>query len=1341
MDPSPGTPSKSGQGLEDVIEHLNYTFDLQIPNPRLQSPKSFGNISDLRHRCYLLLRAVFFKAHNEIPRILHDYEEDIRASTFQWVVAKPRQEQGTIPSRSDFLKTDRSATVTEEERTRRLRKLFDLLEDEFYLHNGGSNSRRRPEFPLRQPRDLSRGSLRATQSFNEGILRCNEPDGETDFVGDRDEFYTAPSSPASSFDEREYLPSAEPFRDRPAANEEASNNSRGGARSFRGQPTRQSTLHDYMRVSKSVSQTAPERQILPPSKSAAASFASTVVSDVFDPPVSSNENTSFTTNITASIDNVDTMSQGSSNVNMMDYEEMFSDTFKTAEEEQLNRELRRRVQQEMEDKMIADLVADLAENGPFAKRDTWPKTVSLRSRYELERLREEWDLTPSDVLRGDKEPYSNHEDFWRWAASHTRRCGKGLPEKSSARAWNAAIDQFRVPGKHSEVVVFSGALEWRPGSKKGVFDLKLNPLRIDRSCRFHRRFGADRFLSLTMPAPARPPPHLRFEKYPSVLREAIAKWLVQYDHYLLGRTWKAFYVEEVRKKNRAGSNIQFRVELFAVDGIDFEHSRRTSGLSPANEPHDKHTPMSVDALLNWHISLEANRGQTDCKLFTRIHLGQSKTWATVVLRPHEFRRLRDEPGKPVMNDGCALMSRALAREICADLGLEDGTPSCFQGRIAGAKGLWMVDRPDPEDREERWIQVSDSQLKVIPHPCDFPDSVDPELVTFEVSNWSKPLRPVELNIQLLSILEHGGEIRQPIASIMRNAIWDIYDKFATVIEKDSIPLARALIQRLRPLPEEGFSRTGFRKIDQWAIDNTEAIIRFLEAGFSPRHFAPLRDRLRRCLAETLERDADELHIPIPLSTYAFCIADPYGVLAEDEVHLAFSSQWKDSEFEDDVLDDIDVLVSRLPAHHPSDVQKRRAVWKPELRHFKDVIVFPTRGDVPLAHLLSGGDYDGDKTWICWDQRIVHLFQNSTEKMADLSPEYFGLTRHARPMIQVRDVGDFLEGAFKFNLTVSNLGRCTIEHEKIIYEEPRSIGADVAKELAVLLSHLVDGRKAGLQLTEEAWQKYRKKISPRERGTPAYKDPDARKGKLSNIVDYLKFEIAQTEKGSVLKRFHELSQSLINGRDEDLLRPWRQVLIRADAERARNGKSSLASAIRDISSRIREAYDRWKRHRGHLKLTASAQYAAELVGEIQPPVFDHPLSHTWQNSEHEWQWYLASAVYEQYWRSSDYVWYGIGETLCQIKIGNEPSRTIRDTVYSSMKVNTRVARRLGDAEVDGGAGDSSDDDELESEDFDGASAIATYLDQQDSESFAGDSVMSPLYWDEEDGSISLEWEDN
>lgn len=142
---------------------------------------------------------------------------------------------------------------------------------------------------------------------------------------------------------------------------------------------------------------------------------------------------------------------------------------------------------------------------------------------------------------------------------------------------------------------------------------------------------------------------------------------------------------------------------------------------------------------------------------------------------------------------------------------------------------------------------------------------------------------------------------------------------------------------------------------------------------------------------------DELHIEVPLSTYAFCIADPYGVLKPDEVHLGFSNNWQGGgfAFEDNLFDGMDVLVARLPAHPSSDIQRRRAVWKPELRHFEDVIVFSTQGHMPLAHILSVGDYDGDTPWVCWDQKIVQSFLNSDLPERELSypAVHFGLTKH------------------------------------------------------------------------------------------------------------------------------------------------------------------------------------------------------------------------------------------------------------------------------------------------------------------------------------------------------------
>ena len=68
---------------------------------------------------------------------------------------------------------------------------------------------------------------------------------------------------------------------------------------------------------------------------------------------------------------------------------------------------------------------------------------------------------------------------------------------------------------------------------------------------------------------------------------------------------------------------------------------------------------------------------------------------------------------------------------------------------------------------------------------------------------------------------------------------------------------------------------------------------------------------------------DRLNIELGKSTYAFMIADPLAILEEDEVHIGFSSMFRDpkSEWSEVMLHNIDVLVARLPALLPSDIQK------------------------------------------------------------------------------------------------------------------------------------------------------------------------------------------------------------------------------------------------------------------------------------------------------------------------------------------------------------------------------------------------------------------------------------
>jgi hypothetical protein len=58
------------------------------------------------------------------------------------------------------------------------------------------------------------------------------------------------------------------------------------------------------------------------------------------------------------------------------------------------------------------------------------------------------------------------------------------------------------------------------------------------------------------------------------------------------------------------------------------------------------------------------------------------------------------------------------------------------------------------------------------------------------------------------------------------------------------------------------------------------------------------------------------------------------------------------------------LVARHPSLRCSDMQKVRAVYKEELSHLTNVVVFLSKGSVPLAQKLQGGDYDDDTFWLC-----------------------------------------------------------------------------------------------------------------------------------------------------------------------------------------------------------------------------------------------------------------------------------------------------------------------------------------------------------------------------------------
>jgi RNA-dependent RNA polymerase len=98
----------------------------------------------------------------------------------------------------------------------------------------------------------------------------------------------------------------------------------------------------------------------------------------------------------------------------------------------------------------------------------------------------------------------------------------------------------------------------------------------------------------------------------------------------------------------------------------------------------------------------------------------------------------------------------------------------------------------------------------------------------------------------------------------------------------------------------------------------------------------------------------------------FGTIDEYGVLEYGQVFIQYNQLTDDTlnmtdrlvNVSSTILDNVQVVITKNPCHHPGDLRTFTAVNRPELKHLVDVVVFPQKGDRPHSHEISGGDLDG-----------------------------------------------------------------------------------------------------------------------------------------------------------------------------------------------------------------------------------------------------------------------------------------------------------------------------------------------------------------------------------------------
>jgi hypothetical protein len=618
----------------------------------------------------------------------------------------------------------------------------------------------------------------------------------------------------------------------------------------------------------------------------------------------------------------------------------------------------------------------------------------------------------------------------------------------------------------------------------------------------------------------------------------------------------------------------------------------------------------------------------------------------------------------IMNDGCGQISLKMATEVSHCLKLTY-IPSGFQARIGGAKGFWIVNTQD--DPCERWIEVYSSQTKWQADCKAILEEKDHR--TFEVIRWVQPLKPAALNLQFLPLLEDRGEpkeaMRVAISRLLENGLR--YGMIQQSEAMDNPQSFRVWTHSLNPGTQDRIKHGQVPYEAGLPISLEEKLNMLLDAGFDPKRLRFLKDLVWKAYSDKCELLKRKLNITVELSTYAYMAVDFTGTLEPNEVYLCFSSAFKvePSGFSEVLLDDIDVLVARSPAHYVSDIQKVKAVWKRELKSVKDIIVFSSKGNCPLAKKLSGGDYDGDIAWVCWEPTLVEPFRNEEmpefpdlEKLGyikkDKTPYADLITEFPHNSISV-----FLERSFDFNLRWNLLGICTVFKEELCYTI-NSVSMNSIVFLSTLLSYLVDQNKQGYIFAKEDWEHIKEtviKIKPRR---PFYKFDKFEGNKPTHIIDYLKFDVAEKTIENALTEFHT-SLKHAEYWDDDVIQyarwaeeqektsnDWKVLLAQLKKDiatvkemwiahfREKDGRG-VEEAMANFQSILHPLYQRW------LNIKPSTDISPLLAGMLLPSGLpNQELS--------EWALLKASVAFASFQPKyvSKFVWWMCGRQLAVLK---------------------------------------------------------------------------------------------
>jgi len=262
-----------------------------------------------------------------------------------------------------------------------------------------------------------------------------------------------------------------------------------------------------------------------------------------------------------------------------------------------------------------------------------------------------------------------------------------------------------------------------------------------------------------------------------------------------------------------------------------------------------------------------------------------------------------------MTDGCGLINQAALVTINAQLN-RPSLPVAVQGRIAGAKGVWLLHPTDGSSEPKIWIRKSQNKIRY--HLLDRSHRI------FELVAPSHPSNPVSISRQsivnlsfngvpdevLLSCVEKG--LTEEIEPLLRwdhpqarLYLWSAINKNGNVsrsrLSRATVGISRALGLTRRIWKEDDYQEgisdfdksgrneysggeydsldTGFMS-DSWSIAPLglhETALELLQAGFHPSTFKPLCNKIQYIMEKTIETYVKNFRIHLAESLEGFIV--------------------------------------------------------------------------------------------------------------------------------------------------------------------------------------------------------------------------------------------------------------------------------------------------------------------------------------------------------------------------------------------------------------------------------------------------------------------------------------